>query len=248
MPLILLGLVSFVAWFISMIAGGGSPLILIPLVSFLFGSDAIAPVITTGMLVGNAQRTLYFWQEIDWDITRWYLPGAIAGAILGAYTLTQIHVDWLPTLVGIALLLMVANYGLGKVLSQPKAPLPIKPWYFLPLAFCNAFGSGLIGSMGPILNPVYLSYGLVKERMIATKSVHVVVIHIVKLMTYAVLGTLTVPDLTCGLIIGLAAIPANWLGKRVLDKMSGDQFQQTVFAFVAVSGILMLWQQSSLLP
>jgi hypothetical protein len=45
----------------------------------------------------------------------------------------------------------------------------------------------------------------------------------------------------------LAGLPANWLGKFVLDKMSNEQFQNAVLAFVAVSGAVMLWQQRQFL-
>lgn len=51
---------SFLAWFFSMLAGGGSPFILIPMISLLLGSTAVAPVITTGLLIGNTQRGIAF--------------------------------------------------------------------------------------------------------------------------------------------------------------------------------------------
>lgn len=244
MILILLGLVSFIAWFISMLAGGGSPLILIPLVSFIFGAQAVAPVITIGLLVGNSQRVLFFWRDIDWQVTLWYLPGAIAGAILGSYIFTQVHLEGLQILIALALLLMVANYWVGK----REQAFPVQVWQFLPLAFLYACGSGLIGSTGPIMNPVYLNYGLIKQQMVATKSINVVVVHTVKLITYITLGALSLPYLTAGLIIGLAAIPANWLGQIVLKQLSNEQFRQLVFTVMAISGVLMLWQQRGLLP
>lgn len=243
MPFLLLGSVSFVAWFISMLAGGGSPLILIPVVNGLLGAQAIAPVITIGMLVGSTQRAFVFRRQIDVSVTLWSLPGAISGAVLGAYTFTQIHLDWLQLLMGLVLLVMGLNYWLGR-----QEPLfQICTWHFLPLSFLSAFVSGLIGSIGPVMNPVYLSYGLDKENLIATKSASVMVAHGVKLVTYAMLGALTTTHLSYGLTIGLAAIPANWLGKKVLRKMSSQQFRQVVLTFVALSGLWMLWGQRQLL-
>ena len=243
MGLLLLGIVSFVAWFISMLAGGGSPLVLIPLVTILFGSQAVAPVITIGMSISNTQRTFLFWRDIDWKVTLWHLPGSLLGAVLGCLVFTQIHLEWLQVIIGIALILMAGNFGFGD--RQPS--FQVKAWQFMPLAFLNAFGSGLIGSTGPILNPLYLNYGLEKERMIATKSVNVVIIHAVKIVAYLFLGVLNWPYFAYGLLIGLASIPANWLGKLVLDRMSKDQFRQVVLAFVAFSGVFMLWQQRELL-
>jgi hypothetical protein len=226
-----------------MLAGGGSPFVLIPLVSFLFGAASVAPTITTGMLVGNSQRVCFFWRDINWDVTWWYLPGAIAGAILGSYTFTQIHLEWVQVILGIALLLTGVNYWLG----QNKSKFTVKAWQFLPIGFLYAFGSGLIGSTGPVMNPIYLNYGLEKEQMIATKSANVVMVHVVKLLTYWALGALNPAYILYGLVIGLAAMPANWLGKLVLDRMSSAQFRQVVLTFVALSGAMMLWNQRGLL-
>lgn len=248
MPILVLGIASFVAWFISMLAGGGSPFILIPLITLFLGAQAVAPVLTTGLLVGNAQRSLVFWSSVDWLVTAWYLPGAIAGAILGSYAFTQIHAEWLQPLIAVALLWMVVDavWGGRSPKSSPDSQ-SIRPWHFGVYGLFYAFGSGLIGSMGPIMNPLYLNYGLEKEQMIATKATNVLVVHIVKMLTYAALGAFTPTLLAYGLLIGAAAIPANWLGKRVLDRMTSAQFRQVVLTFVAISGVMMLWEQRSLL-
>lgn len=243
MIILLLSGVSFVAWFISMLAGGGSPLVLIPLITLLLGSQAVAPTITTGLLVGNTQRSLFFWRDIDWWVTLWYVPGAILGAGLGAYVFSQVHADWLQVLLGIALLMMVLTECLNRWLKQQPWTVTIRAWHFLPVAFLNAVGSGLIGSTGPVMNPLYLGYGLEKEAMIATKSANKAFLHTMKLVSYLALGVLDISYLGYGLAIGLAAVPANWLGKWVLERMSNEQFRQAVYTFVAVSGALMLWEQ-----
>ncbi|NJM64190.1 MAG: sulfite exporter TauE/SafE family protein [Acaryochloris sp. RU_4_1] len=237
MPIAVLGIVSFLSWFVSMVAGGGSPLVLIPLVNCLYGSQAVAPVITMGMLLGNIQRLFYFWQDIDWQVTLWQLPGVIVGSILGAFTFTRIHLEGLQIVIGLALLLMVANYTFGK----QEQTFSVKTWQFLPLGFLNSFVSGLIGSTGPIMNPVYFNYGLLKESMVATKAANIILAHIIKLWAYASLGTLSKPYILYGAIIGAAAFPANWLGQLVFNRMSNDLFKQVSFAFIAVSGVFMLW-------
>lgn len=163
----------------------------------------------------------------------------MVGAIIGCYGLTQVHVEGLQLLLGIGLLIMVANH----LLIPKDAQFVVKAWYFLPLSFINAIGSGLIGSTGPVMNPLYLNYGLEKEAMVATKAFNKAVLHLVKLTAYAAFGSLSSDYLAYGLVIGLGAIPANWLGKMVLAKMSAQQFRQLVFAFVAVSGVTMIWQQ-----
>lgn len=252
MTLLILASVSLVMWFLSLLAGGGSPLVLIPLVQSLFGAEAVPPVITLGMLVGNGHRSVMFWRQINGPTTLWYLPGAIAGALIGSYGLSRLHFDQLQVIIAIALVLMALNHWLGAWLAShwPQKhlfpwtlpSLSVQPWYFLPTAFLNAIASSLIGSTGPIMNPLYLSYGLVKEDMIATKAFHKTVLHLVKLIAYGSFGMLTAPDLGHGLVIGLASLPANWLGRQVLQRMSVDTFRQWVFGFIAVSGLWMAIQ------
>ena len=238
MTILLLVLASFIAWFISSLAGGGSPFIIIPMVNFLLEPQAVPPIVTTGMLLGNSQRAFLLWQYIDWQLTWWYLPGAVTGAILGAFVFTQTQLQWLQVLLGLFLVSSVFSFGFKKEQS-----FKVPGWFFLPAGFVYAFLSGLIGSIGPVLNPFYLNYGLVKEEMIATKSAHVLVVHVVKMITYAALGALSLPYLGYGLVIGIAAIPANWLGQMALQKISDEQFRQFVIALVTISGLLILWDQ-----
>ena len=242
MSIILLALASFVSWLVSTLAGGGTPLILIPLIGFFLGSVAVPPVLTTVMLVGHPQRLFLYRKHICWRLMWWYLPGAIVGAVLGAFIYTQIQLEWLPLLLAMFLITSTATYGIGGQESSFK----VAPWYFLPSGFIFAFISGLIGSTGPLLNPLYINYGLVKEEMIATKSAHLVVIHIAKMITYGVFGALNWHYLGYGLLMGVAAFPGNWLGQIILQKVSEQNFRKLLVGSVLVTSLFMLWEQKDL--
>ncbi|TYQ26885.1 sulfite exporter TauE/SafE family protein [Pseudanabaena sp. UWO311] len=295
MPIVYLSVVSFFAWIVSTLAGGGSPFILIPLVNLLMGAVAVPPVITIGMFFGNAHRVLLFWRDIDWVLTAWYAPGAILGAVLGAYTFTQIHLDWLQIVIAIFLIVSAVLFELEKspektvaedkaksiklidnsqgleeleelieinqlgelselsdleqselIPKEVKLKFQLKAWHIMPAGFLKAYVSGLVGTTGPVLNPFYLRYGLVKEKMLATKATHMTIIHLVKILTYGALAAMSKEQVIAGLAIGLAAIPANLIGKALLKLMSPHQFRQVVLAFMAVGGIWMLWGQRDL--
>lgn len=238
-----LTLTSSLAWLISTLTGGGSPLILIPLLGWLVAPAAIPPIITIGMVFGNTQRVFLYWQKIDWGLLWWYLPGAVVGGSLGAFIFTKTQADWLMILLGFLLIIS----GIASVFEGSKKLFPVKGWYFLPGGFIYAFLSGLLGSIGPLLNPFYLNYGLDKEAMVGTKSTHMIIVHLIKLLTYAVFGALNWSHCSYGLLIGLAAIPGNWLGQRILAKISQQQFKQIVLAFVALSGVFILWEKRAFL-
>lgn len=250
--LVLLSSVSFSAWFISMLVGGGSPLILIPLVTLLLGAPSVAPVLTIGSVLGNLQRIALLWPHIDWSVTLWQIPGVVLGSLLGAYAFTQVDAEGLQIFIAIALIYMVVHSLLSNYLGSlttDRIQLPqfqFKAWHFLPMGFCNAIASGLIGSTGPILNPAYLNYGLEKERMVATRAASLTLTHIIKIIAYSALGVLSPTLVGYGLVIGCSALPANWLGRKVLEKMSAEQFQRAVVGFIGLSGVWMLWQQRAL--
>jgi uncharacterized protein len=241
LTLFLLSSGSFIAWFISMLVGGGSPLILIPLVTLSLGAQSVAPVLTVGGVLCNLQRVAMLWRHIDWKLTLWQMPGGLIGSVLGAYAFTKVAAEGLQFFIALTLLYMVVHS-----LLRDKLPLPsfqCQAWHFLPLGFGNAFAAGLIGSTGPLLNPAYLSYGLEKEAMVATRAANLTLAHVVKIVAYALLGVLSPSLIGYGLLIGFAALPANWLGRKVLEKMSSEQFQAAMVGFVGLSGMWMLWQQ-----
>ena len=238
-----LALTGFLGWLISSLTGGGSPLILIPVLSWFVSPTAIPPIITIGMLCGNAHRVFLYWQNVDWKLFWWYLPGAVLGGSLGAFLFTKTDVEWLMLFLGMFLIIS----SLASTFPKTQQIFTVKPWYFLPGGFIYGFLSGLLGSIGPLLNLFYLNYGLDKEQMLATKSTHMITVHVIKIITYGFLGALSWYDCKYGLLIGLAALPGNWVGKQILAKMTQEQFKYIVLAFVGISGVLILWQKRSLL-
>ncbi|WP_246275497.1 TSUP family transporter [Brasilonema bromeliae] len=107
--------------------------------------------------------------------------------------------------------------------------------------------SGILGSIGPVLTPFYLNYGLSKEELLATAAAARAAIHLVKVAAYAVFGVLTFKSLCYGVLIGVAAFPGNWLGQLALERTSEHRFRQIVTGFVVMSAVLMLWQQREFL-
>jgi uncharacterized protein len=238
-----LSLASVVGWFVSTLAGGGSSFLLMPILGLFLGTLAIAPIVSTGAIIGNAERAFVYRQKINWKVIRWELPGAMVGGSIGAFMLTQVRVEWLSFLVGLFLLLS----GINLIFKNENQSFDVPAWYFLPAGFIYSFLSGIIGSMGPLLVPLYLNYGLEKEELLGTQAMNRMVVHIVKVITYSVFGTLTWPYFGYGMLIGIAAFPGNWLGNLVLEKISPQLFRQLVISFVIFSGIFMLWEQRNLL-
>ena len=234
----LLFVAGFTAWTISTLSAGGGELLLVPVITFITGQGP-APIATITNLTAEPARILAFRRDVDWTIVRWYLPGAVAGAILGGWLFVSTKAEWVQVFVGLYLITTVWSYRGGKRQRTYKARL----WYFLPAGVFVSFISAFIGSVGPILNTLYLNYGAEKEALIATKSVNSFVMQLVKVGTYTTLGALNTQIFLYGLSAGLGAASANWIAKRWLKKMSGRQFRTFVVGLMAISGIVMIWKQ-----
>jgi uncharacterized protein len=65
-----LALAGFVAWTVSTVGGGGGALILVPVVSFLVGVTAVAPVVTLTTMIAEPTRIYLFRKSIEWTIVR----------------------------------------------------------------------------------------------------------------------------------------------------------------------------------
>jgi uncharacterized membrane protein YfcA len=86
---------GFAAWIVSTIGGGGGAMLLVPLVGFILGAQAVAPVTTVATLVAGGGRAVVFWQDIDWSVVAWGLPGAAIGALVGAALFSTAPAEWL---------------------------------------------------------------------------------------------------------------------------------------------------------
>lgn len=239
MEWLILGVSGFFAWIISTLSGGGGSLLLVPVITIVVGAQAVAPIVSLSTLIAEPSRVYLFWKQIEWPLVYWYLPGAIPGAYLGAYIFTHLKAEWLQIILGIFLISTVVQYRWG----EKKKSFTVKRWYFLLAGFLVALFSGIIGEIGPVLNPLYLNYGAVKDEMIGTKSVNGLVMQLIKLGTYTAFGVMTGPLLGYGLLIGLVATLANVVGKRVLKSMDEKRFRQVVITVMVVSGLVMIGDQ-----
>ncbi|MDO5769204.1 MAG: sulfite exporter TauE/SafE family protein [Psychrobacter sp.] len=240
LSLFVAGIIAFV---ISTVSGGGGALLLIPLTSWLIGGVNAPPVINLGTFIGRPARLYLFWQDIDWQLVRYYAPSALIGAWLAGLLFSRLDAHWIQLAVGIFLISTVVQYRFGKVdksFDMPKIG-------FIPLGFLVAFISTIVGGLGPVMNPFYMNCGLQKEDLIATKSANAFIVGFAQIGSYAFFGILTVKLWLFGLALGLGAIVGNILGKRLLAHMSARQFRVILVILMVVSGLVMMIQNLPLL-
>lgn len=241
MTLIDLGLFAagFFNWTISTLAAGGGSILMLALASMMLKGHAIAPVITLTSAIASPARIVLFRAHIEWRVVWWYLPGAIAGAILGAWVFALISGQFLHICIALFLISTAWQYRLGDRARSFRMSLP----WFVPVSFVVGMTSAIVGASGLLANPFYLNYGLLKERMVATRAVNSLFIQLAKISAYATFGVLDWDVVEHGLSAGAGAVLGIWGARHLLHRLDSRRFRQIVVCVMLVSGVLILWQQ-----
>lgn len=227
---------GIIAYTVSTLSGGGGALILLPIVGFYLSPAVVAPVVNLGNMIGRPARLVLFWKYIQWKLVVFYVPSALLGAIAGALIFIELEADWIQLLLGVFLVSTTFQFRFGK----KKTSFGMKLWYFIPLGFAVTLISTLFGATGAVLNPFYLNIGLVKEKLIATKTANSFFAGFAQLGSYTYLGVLYGELWGYGILIGLGAIIGNIFGKKLLSKMSDQGFRKLLVLIMTVSGIVMV--------
>lgn len=180
-----------------------------------------------------------------WDITRWFVPAAVPFAILGAWLLTKLPAVYLEFILG--------SFLLGNVLAawfrddrEPAPRLGARPEversraFLIVIGIAAGFISGFAGAVGVLFNDVYIRLGLTKEEIVATRAANEIMLHLVKIATYAILGLMSGETVLIGASIAFAALLATPAAKRVLGRLRESLFRRLSYAAMGVAGIAMV--------
>ncbi|HET6935421.1 MAG TPA: sulfite exporter TauE/SafE family protein [Candidatus Angelobacter sp.] len=229
---------AFAALFASTLAavtGFGGAAVLLPVLVGAFGVRDAIPILTVAQLIGNGSRVWFNRRELDWRVVAWFAVGGVPMALLGGYLFAKAPLAFLTRLLGVFLLLIVAWRHL-----RPRPPKPFPTATFAGIGAGASFLSALLGSVGPIMAPFFLAYGLVKGAYIGTEALSTVVMHVAKLVAYRQTAVLTGAGVLIGLALGPIMVFGSWLGKRIVDRLPEKVFVAIIEGVLIVAGVLFL--------
>lgn len=222
---------SLLASVVAAVAGFGGSVILLPLVVHLFGIKAAVPILTVAQLIGNASRVWFGRDDIDWRIVMYFCLGCIPSAIIGAIMFSEFHASWLKTGLGFFLIITLIYRHSGFKKSNMRL------YHFAILGAVFGWLSAVVGTVGPLVAPFFLDYGLVGSAYIATEAMTAVVMHITKTVVYSKYALLSLDTVAIGLAMGLVMILGSFIGKKIIDQLPRVWFTYIVEAVVLITGI-----------
>ena len=190
-------LASLVAATLAAVTGFGGAAVLLPVLIATFGVREAIPILTVAQLIGNGSRVWFNRRELKWRIVVWFAVGGVPMALLGGLLFAKAPLPALTRLLGLFLILVVIWRHV-----QPSSTWRPSPPAFAGIGAAASFLSALLGSVGPLMAPFFLSYGLVKGAYIGTEAMATVVMHVTKLIAYRHAAILLWHTVIVGLMLG----------------------------------------------
>jgi len=212
-------------------------LILIPVLSQVLPISSVPAALSIGTATNSLSRLVAFRQSIRWDIVRYFVPASIPAVSLGAWLLQYCNPMYLELLMG---LFLVSNIAQLLRSGEQHETTRSSKYRLAFLGFSVGFVSGLAGAVGLLFNRFYLTCGMSKEEIIATRATNEILLHLIKLVLYTLFGLMTYKAMSVGAVVAMAAVLAAWSAKWVVGKISVLAFRRIGYSAMVLSGLGML--------
>ncbi|HEU5317800.1 MAG TPA: sulfite exporter TauE/SafE family protein [Chloroflexota bacterium] len=229
------GVVALLASTLSAVTGFGGAVILLPVLIWAFGPRAAVPILTVVQVVGNASRVLFNRRDVVPQVAGWFALGAVPLSVAGALVFSVAPAPILQRVIGVFLLGAVVwrHTSVGR-----RARVGLRG--FLGIGALFGFLSAVVGTVGPLAAPFFLSHGLVRGAYIGTEALTALTMHAVKLVAYGRLALLDLQSLALGAAIGVIMVAGSYAGKRIADRLPDRAFRAIVEATLVVAGVQLL--------
>tara|TARA_B100000780_G_C21125913_1_gene456861 strand:+ start:3838 stop:4587 length:750 start_codon:yes stop_codon:yes gene_type:complete len=226
-------LVIIVSAFITGILHGATGMlggiVMTALLSQIIGIKQAVPVMTCALLFSHTSRLVIYWKNVDWPITARVLIFGSPSLIFGAYLFSILDPRIIAFVFACFLIFSIPMKYYARqhnIKTGPKL-----------LSFASAIWGMLAGNVvGPgfFLAPFLLGTGINRLAFVGTMAAITLVMNSMKLAVFGSTDILNIELLIIGAVVGLCTVPGNWLGKRILQKLSDDLHRYIVDSFTVL--------------
>lgn len=230
-----IAVVAVFAGVVGGIAGFGSSVMLLPLLTYAIGPKAAVPAMAVASLIGNLSRVAVWWRDVDWRAVAAYSLTAVPAAALGARTLVALDARLVELALGTFLLAVVPFRRIAS-----KRGVRIGPMGLAAGGAALGFLTGIVASTGPVNAPLFLGYGLSKGPYISTEAASSAFVYLTKTGVFGALGALPRETALTGIAIGVSLFVGAVIARRLVERISPDAFRRLLDALLVTVGFGML--------
>ncbi len=248
MDYFVISLLACCAWFFGSVAAGGAALIFIIAGSFFLPLPLIPILLSVIGTVSGVYRVFLYYPSINFSVAKWLVAGTLIGAFAGAKIFSSLIGEQYGHIIEMVLSVVLFISGGYGLFSARILKFPVRHSYFF---FCSLFTSvlsGITGAGGIIINILFQRTSMTPKEIVGTKSFGNFILQFAKLVAYVVVVDRSdvlklVPDRTefeigglvmCGIV---GSILGSYLGKRYLDQIDGQKFDQIMNVAFILFGV-----------
>lgn len=224
--------IAFISELVGSISGVSTSALFVPL-ALLVEPLKITLALTAVLHVfGNSVRTIYYRKEINWILTfKFGLPAILFSGLGAEYS------DFLPKSIhSIILGLFLTSLSIYFLFINKNEVFSGR-WIPYIGGAVSGLLTGLLGSGGAVRTLALTTFNLSPVAFVATSTLIDFGGDIVRLFIYLKKGYLTADHYFYIPILMAVVVIANWLGKKVLRKISTQHFRRAVLYFVLAMGL-----------
>jgi uncharacterized membrane protein YfcA len=223
---------AFLSSSLTAVLGLGGGMLLISVMSVFLPPVAVVPVHGVVQFASNASRGAFSPREIRRDILWPFLIGCLIGALVGSRLVLRVPSEYLPIPLGVFILLMTW-------LPQIKKKLWF-PGKFLSLGIVQAFLTLFVGATGPLNMPFLIRAGLTRDQIVVTAAAFMTIVHLVKIITFGLLGFTFVPYLGLMALMVIAVISGSFFGTKLRHRIPEQLFLKAFKLLISLLAVRMI--------
>lgn len=228
-------LLALFAEIIGTVGGFGSSMLFVPIAGYFLDFHSVLGVTALYHLSSNVSKIYFFREGFDKKlILNMGIPSVlfvIIGALLSNYFPSKtLEILLAIFLISISLLLLI--FKTIKILpTQTNSIIG---------GSLSGFIAGLLGTGGAIRGITMAAFNLKTTVFIATSAVIDLAIDLSRSVVYTYNGFVHKDDLYLIPILLVVSIIGTYIGKKILEKLSEEQFKSTVLGLILLTGCVTL--------
>lgn len=215
-------LVGFCAGLFSATVGFGGGMILLPVITSIYGIELAIPISTIAQMLSNLSKVGIGFKEVKWKHVGFFLLTAAPLTALGALGFGIANKVIMTRILCIVLIIFAILKITGK-LSLPKTQNTM-----LIGGGLTGFINGMMGISGPLSSAVFLTLELAPVAYIASEAAAATAMHVIKIFVYNKLALVNLNIFLNGLYIGIAMIAGNFIAMNLIGKIKNKVYQKIV--------------------
>jgi uncharacterized membrane protein YfcA len=226
-------LLSLIAEILGTVGGFGSSVFFVPIANFFFDFQSVLGITALFHLSSNITKIAFFKSGLDKNLLLSLGIPAVIFVLIGAYFSKYFNPVILTYILGFFLISLSLLFLIFK-----KLKVSAKTKNAIIGGSLSGLSAGLLGTGGAIRGITMAAFKLDKNKFIATSAVIDLGVDFSRTLVYYFNGYIHNHDMYLVPILIVVSILGTWIGKKILNKVSQDQFRNFVLILILAIGFM----------